>query len=109
MLTRPAAWAPSICDLLPLGLDDRLGQRPVAGLELVPGGEPDDLGTGGVVVDEGTGVGGQVVGVEGNHLDEFGGEGGAAREVATAVEFLLSDDASYIPGAHPAVDGGFLA
>ena len=30
-------------DLLPLGLGDRLGQRPVAVLELVPGGEPDDL------------------------------------------------------------------
>jgi NAD(P)-dependent dehydrogenase (short-subunit alcohol dehydrogenase family) len=34
---------------------------------------------------------------------------GAAPEVATAVAFLLSDDASYITGAHLAVDGGFLA
>jgi NAD(P)-dependent dehydrogenase (short-subunit alcohol dehydrogenase family) len=34
---------------------------------------------------------------------------GTGREIATAVAFLLSDDASYITGAHLAVDGGFLA
>ena len=34
---------------------------------------------------------------------------GSGREVATAVAFLLSDEASYITGAHLAVDGGFLA
>ncbi|GCE10086.1 SDR family NAD(P)-dependent oxidoreductase [Dictyobacter aurantiacus] len=33
---------------------------------------------------------------------------GAPREIATAVAFLLSDDASYVNGAHLAVDGGFL-
>jgi NAD(P)-dependent dehydrogenase (short-subunit alcohol dehydrogenase family) len=33
---------------------------------------------------------------------------GNGREVATAIAFLLSDDASYIAGAHLAVDGGFL-
>jgi NAD(P)-dependent dehydrogenase (short-subunit alcohol dehydrogenase family) len=33
---------------------------------------------------------------------------GDSREVATAIAFLLSDDASYIVGAHLAVDGGFL-
>jgi NAD(P)-dependent dehydrogenase (short-subunit alcohol dehydrogenase family) len=37
------------------------------------------------------------------------GRVGAPREIATAVAFLLSDDASYITGAHLAVDGGFLA
>lgn len=34
---------------------------------------------------------------------------GTGREIATAVAFLLSDEASYITGAHLAVDGGFLA
>ncbi|MEV7289674.1 SDR family NAD(P)-dependent oxidoreductase [Streptomyces sp. NPDC093252] len=34
---------------------------------------------------------------------------GRGEEIATAVAFLLSDDASYITGAHLAVDGGFLA
>ncbi|MFD7288355.1 SDR family NAD(P)-dependent oxidoreductase [Streptomyces sp. NPDC059863] len=34
---------------------------------------------------------------------------GRGEEIATAVAFLLSDDASYVTGAHLAVDGGFLA
>jgi len=34
---------------------------------------------------------------------------GTGEEIATAVAFLLSDDASYVNGAHLAVDGGFLA
>jgi len=34
---------------------------------------------------------------------------GTSDEVAKAIAFLLSDDASYINGAHLAVDGGFLA
>jgi NAD(P)-dependent dehydrogenase (short-subunit alcohol dehydrogenase family) len=34
---------------------------------------------------------------------------GTGREIATAVAFLLSDDASSINGSHLAVDGGFLA
>lgn len=34
---------------------------------------------------------------------------GRPEEVATAIAFLLSDEASYIMGAHLAVDGGFLA
>ena len=34
---------------------------------------------------------------------------GTGQEIATAVAFLLSDDASYVNGAHLAVDGGFLA
>lgn len=37
------------------------------------------------------------------------GRVGTGREIATAVAFLLSDEASYINGAHIAVDGGFLA
>jgi NAD(P)-dependent dehydrogenase (short-subunit alcohol dehydrogenase family) len=34
---------------------------------------------------------------------------GTGEEIATAIAFLLSDDAAYITGAHLAVDGGFLA
>jgi NAD(P)-dependent dehydrogenase (short-subunit alcohol dehydrogenase family) len=34
---------------------------------------------------------------------------GTTEEIAATVAFLLSDDASYINGAHIAVDGGFLA
>lgn len=34
---------------------------------------------------------------------------GDPREVAYAIAFLLSEEASYITGAHLAVDGGFLA
>jgi NAD(P)-dependent dehydrogenase (short-subunit alcohol dehydrogenase family) len=34
---------------------------------------------------------------------------GSPEEVAAAICFLLSDDASYITGAHLAVDGGWLA
>jgi NAD(P)-dependent dehydrogenase (short-subunit alcohol dehydrogenase family) len=34
---------------------------------------------------------------------------GTGREIAAAVAFLLSDEASYVTGAHLAVDGGFLA
>ncbi|MFC0548468.1 SDR family NAD(P)-dependent oxidoreductase [Kutzneria chonburiensis] len=34
---------------------------------------------------------------------------GTGTEIAAAVAFLLSDEASYITGAHLAVDGGFLA
>lgn len=34
---------------------------------------------------------------------------GTGEEIATAVAFLLSNEASYINGAHLAVDGGFLA
>jgi NAD(P)-dependent dehydrogenase (short-subunit alcohol dehydrogenase family) len=37
------------------------------------------------------------------------GRVGTAREAAAAITFLLSDDASYVTGAHLAVDGGFLA
>lgn len=37
------------------------------------------------------------------------GRVGTGEEIATAVAFLLSDEASYINGAHLAVDGGFLA
>jgi NAD(P)-dependent dehydrogenase (short-subunit alcohol dehydrogenase family) len=36
------------------------------------------------------------------------GRRGQPREIATAVAFLLSGEASYITGAHLAVDGGFL-
>jgi len=34
---------------------------------------------------------------------------GTAEEVAAAIAFLLSDDASYINGAELTVDGGSLA
>jgi len=34
---------------------------------------------------------------------------GTSNEIATVIAFLLSDEASYITGAHIAVDGGFLA
>jgi NAD(P)-dependent dehydrogenase (short-subunit alcohol dehydrogenase family) len=34
---------------------------------------------------------------------------GTGEEIATAIAFLLSDEASYVNGAHLAVDGGFLA
>ncbi|OQE39032.1 hypothetical protein PENCOP_c007G05288 [Penicillium coprophilum] len=34
---------------------------------------------------------------------------GKGRECATAIAFLLSDDASYITGTHLTVDGGYLA
>jgi len=34
---------------------------------------------------------------------------GLPEELALAICFLLSDDASYITGAHLAVDGGWLA
>lgn len=37
------------------------------------------------------------------------GRMGTGREIATGVAFLLSDEASYITGAHLSVDGGFLA
>jgi NAD(P)-dependent dehydrogenase (short-subunit alcohol dehydrogenase family) len=37
------------------------------------------------------------------------GRVGQPGEIATAVAFLLSGDASYITGAHLAVDGGFLS
>jgi len=37
------------------------------------------------------------------------GRVGTGEEIATAIAFLLSDEASYINGAHLAVDGGFLA
>jgi NAD(P)-dependent dehydrogenase (short-subunit alcohol dehydrogenase family) len=37
------------------------------------------------------------------------GRFGEADEVATAILFLASDEASYITGAELAVDGGYLA
>ncbi|MFF3008330.1 SDR family NAD(P)-dependent oxidoreductase [Kitasatospora sp. NPDC057940] len=37
------------------------------------------------------------------------GRVGSGEEIATAIAFLLSDDASYVNGSHLAVDGGFLA
>ena len=34
---------------------------------------------------------------------------GSSHEIATVVAFLVSAEASYVTGAHIAVDGGFLA
>jgi NAD(P)-dependent dehydrogenase (short-subunit alcohol dehydrogenase family) len=36
------------------------------------------------------------------------GRVGQPEEIATVIAFLLSDQASYVTGAHLAVDGGFL-
>ncbi|MER7183154.1 SDR family oxidoreductase [Streptomyces hyaluromycini] len=43
------------------------------------------------------------------HVQRRSGRVGTGEEIATAVAFLLSDDASYVNGSHLAVDGGFLA
>jgi NAD(P)-dependent dehydrogenase (short-subunit alcohol dehydrogenase family) len=47
---------------------------------------------------------------EGDHIPAGrAGEPREPREIATAVAFLLSGDASYITGAHLAVGGGWLS
>jgi len=39
----------------------------------------------------------------------FVGRAGKPREVANAILFLVSDEASYITGSHLMVDGGYSA
>ncbi|MFF3573876.1 SDR family NAD(P)-dependent oxidoreductase [Nocardia jiangxiensis] len=55
-----------------------------------------------------------MLGADQDRTDSFAqlipaGRVGDPSEIAAAVRFLLSDDASYINGAHLAVDGAFLA